>query len=118
MESSSVAVVLALTLACTGGMFLVISKQIQGRSGMATFALGLALFGLVFAVPAQVDDNASLPLGVLIDAGGHLRCTVSIGMSRPFNDMEQWRNAWSEAEVALQAAKDAGCNCVVHPTTA
>ena len=68
MESSTVAVVLALTLACTGAMFLLIAKQIQGRSGMATFALGLALFGLVFAVPATVDDNASLLLGVLIDA--------------------------------------------------
>lgn len=67
MESSTVAVVLALTLACTGGMFLVIAKQIQGRSGMATFALGLALFGLVFAVPTSVDANASLALGVLID---------------------------------------------------
>lgn len=68
MESSTVAVVLALTLACTGAMFLLIAKQIQGRSGMATFALGLALFGLVFAVPASVDANASLLLGVLIDA--------------------------------------------------
>ena len=35
MESSTVAVVLALTLACTGGMFLLISHQITGRSGMA-----------------------------------------------------------------------------------
>ena len=67
MESSTLAVVLALTLACTGGMFLVIAKQVQGRSGMATFALGLALFGLVFAVPSKVDQSASLPLGVLID---------------------------------------------------
>lgn len=68
MESSTLAVVLALTLACTGGMFLVIAKQIRGRSGMATFALGLALFGLVFAVPAEVDRSASLLLGLLIDA--------------------------------------------------
>jgi diguanylate cyclase (GGDEF)-like protein len=68
MESSTLAVVLALTLACTGGMFLVIAKQIRGRSGMATFALGLALFGLVFSVPAEVDRSASLVLGVLIDA--------------------------------------------------
>lgn len=67
MDSSTVAVVLALTLACTGGMFLLISHQITGRSGMATFALGLALFGLVFAVPASVDEGASLPLAVLID---------------------------------------------------
>lgn len=68
MESSTVAVVLALTLACTGGMFLVISHQIRGRSGMATFALGLALFGLVFAIPKQVDLHASLVTGVLFDA--------------------------------------------------
>ncbi|MFT3819656.1 MAG: GGDEF domain-containing protein [Rubrivivax sp.] len=68
MESSIVAVVLALTLASTGCMFLVIAKQIQGRSGMATFALGLVLFGLVFAIPAQVDQSASLLLGVLIDS--------------------------------------------------
>lgn len=68
MESSTVAVVLALTLACTGGMFLVIAKQIQGRSGMATFALGLSLFGLVFAVPMQVDRSAGVLLGALIDA--------------------------------------------------
>ena len=68
MESSIVAVVLALTLAGTGCMFLVIAKQIQGRSGMATFALGLVLFGLVFAVPAQFDRNASLLPGVLIDS--------------------------------------------------
>jgi len=68
MESSTVAVVLALTLACTGGMFLVIAKQIQGRSGMATFALGLSLFGLVFAVPVHVDRSAGLLLGALIDA--------------------------------------------------
>lgn len=68
MESSTVAVVLALTLACTGGMFLVIAKQIQGRSGMATFALGLSLFGLVFAVPTQVDRSAGVLLGALIDA--------------------------------------------------
>lgn len=68
MESSTVAVVLALTLACTGGMFLVIAQQIRGRSGMATFALGLSLFGLVFAVPAPVDRGAGLVLGVLIDA--------------------------------------------------
>ncbi|MBK7261014.1 MAG: GGDEF domain-containing protein [Rubrivivax sp.] len=67
MESSTVAVVLALTLACTGGMFLLISHQITGRSGMATFALGLALFGLVFAVPPSVDQNASLLLGMAID---------------------------------------------------
>jgi len=67
MESSTVAVVLALTLACTGGMFLVIAQQIRGRSGMATFALGLSLFGLVFAVPAPIDQEAGLLLGVLID---------------------------------------------------
>lgn len=68
MESSTLAVVLALTLACTGLMFLIIAKQIQGRSGMATFALGLGLFGLVFAVPEQLEAQASLPLGVLFDA--------------------------------------------------
>ncbi len=68
MESGTVAVVLALTLACTGGMFLVIAQQIRGRSGMATFALGLSLFGLVFAVPAPIDQEAGLLLGVLIDA--------------------------------------------------
>lgn len=67
MESGTVAVVLALTLACTGGMFLVIAQQMRGRSGMATFALGLSLFGLVFAVPVQVDQEAGLLLGVLID---------------------------------------------------
>lgn len=68
MESSIVAVVLALTLASTGCMFLVIAKQIQGRSGMATFALGLVMFGLVFSVPTSVDENASVPLGALIDS--------------------------------------------------
>ncbi|MCA0243001.1 MAG: GGDEF domain-containing protein [Proteobacteria bacterium] len=62
------AVVLALTLASTGCMFLVISKQVRGRSGMATFALGLVLFGLVFAIPAQFDRNAPLLPGVLIDS--------------------------------------------------
>ena len=67
MESATLAIVLALTLACTGGMFLVIAQQVGGRSGMATFAVGLALFGLVFAVPEPVDRQASLPLGVLID---------------------------------------------------
>lgn len=67
MESGSLAIVLALTLACTGGMFLVIARQVGGRSGMATFAVGLAFFGLVFAVPPGVDQAASLPLGVLID---------------------------------------------------
>jgi diguanylate cyclase (GGDEF)-like protein len=67
MESGTVAVVLALTLACTGGMFLVIAQQMRGRSGMATFALGLSLFGLVFAVPVQIDREAGLLLGVLID---------------------------------------------------
>lgn len=67
MESGTLAVVLALTLACTGGMFLVISQQVSGRSGMGTFAVGLALFGLVFAVPAKIDQTASLPLGVLLD---------------------------------------------------
>ena len=54
MESSTLAVVLALTLACTGGMFGVIAHHVRGRSGMSTFALGLALFGLVFAVAAQL----------------------------------------------------------------
>lgn len=54
----------------------------------------------------------------LTEGGGHLRCTVSVGISRPFTDIEQWRAAWSEAEVSLQAAKDAGCNCVVHPVAA
>jgi diguanylate cyclase (GGDEF)-like protein len=68
MESATLAIVLALTLACTGGMFLVIAQQVGGRSGMATFAVGLALFGLVFAVPEPVDRQASLPLGVLIDS--------------------------------------------------
>lgn len=68
MESSIVAIVLALTLAGTGCMFLVIAKQIKGRSGMATFALGLVLFGLVFAVPAQIDRNASLLPGMLFDS--------------------------------------------------
>lgn len=68
MESATLAIVLALTLACTGGMFLVIAQQVGGRSGMATFAVGLALFGLVFAVPGPVDRQASLPLGVLIDS--------------------------------------------------
>jgi diguanylate cyclase (GGDEF)-like protein len=47
-----------------------------------------------------------------------LRCTVSIGLSRPFGDIDQWRAAWDEAELSLQAAKDAGTNCVVHPTPA
>ncbi|MEN9627120.1 MAG: hypothetical protein RJA10_346 [Pseudomonadota bacterium] len=68
MESATLAIVLALTLACTGGMFLVIAQQVGGRSGMATFAVGLALFGMVFAVPEAVDQGASLPLGVLIDS--------------------------------------------------
>jgi diguanylate cyclase (GGDEF)-like protein len=54
----------------------------------------------------------------LTENGSHLRCTVSIGISRPFDDIDRWRNAWTEAEVSLQAAKDAGCNCVVHPTAA
>jgi len=68
MESGAIAVVLALTLACTGAMFLVIAKQMYGRGGMATFALGLSLFGLVFAVPAQVDADAGLVFGTLLDA--------------------------------------------------
>jgi diguanylate cyclase (GGDEF)-like protein len=68
MVSSTLAVVLALTLACTGGMFLLIAKQVQGRSGMATFALGLALFGLVFAVPDDFDARAGLFLGVVLDS--------------------------------------------------
>ena len=184
MESSSLAVVLALTLACTGGMFLVIAKQMRGRSGLATFALGLALFGLAEAVhtlghagavtpaatgsfydvmlmlsalllgPAllsmhaaqlsrQLDKSgpdealrghfarrylepmaerlrasvAAIQTG-LTEGGGHLRVTVSVGLSRPFADIDQWRGAWSEAELSLQAAKDAGSNCVVHPTSA
>lgn len=68
MESGNLALVLALTLACTGVMFLVIAKQVKGRSGMATFALGLVLFGVVFAVPTQVDLNAGLVVGVLLDS--------------------------------------------------
>lgn len=68
MESGNLALVLALTLACTGVMFLVIAKQVKGRSGMATFALGLVLFGVVFAVPTHLDQNAGLVLGVLLDS--------------------------------------------------
>lgn len=67
MESGTLALVLALTLACTGVMFLLISKQIGVRTGMATFALGMALFGVSFAVPTHVDRNATLLQGVLID---------------------------------------------------
>jgi diguanylate cyclase (GGDEF)-like protein len=52
----------------------------------------------------------------LADGDGHLRVTVSIGLSRPFIEFERYAVAWSEAEVSLQAAKDAGANCVVHPT--
>jgi diguanylate cyclase (GGDEF)-like protein len=59
----------------------------------------------------------AIPTG-LTENGAHLRCTVSIGLSRPFSDIDQWRTAWDEAALSLQAAKDAGCNCVVHPTTA
>ena len=57
---------------------------------------------------------SAMPTG-LSESAGHLRCTVSVGLSRPFNELERWRDAWAEAEVSLQAAKDAGGNCVVHP---
>lgn len=67
MESATLALVLALTLACTGVMFLLISKQIGASTGMPTFALGLALFGVSFAVPASVDRAATLVQGVGID---------------------------------------------------
>ena len=95
MESSTLAVVLALTLACTGGMFLVIAQQIRGRSGMATFALGLALFGLVFAVPDASDRDASLPLGVVIDtlavaAVLLLRRGLQRFMHRPEGSWRNW----------------------------
>jgi diguanylate cyclase (GGDEF)-like protein len=95
MESSTLAVVLALTLACTGGMFLVIAQQIRGRSGMFTFALGLALFGLVFAVPAASDRHASLPLGVLIDTVAVaavllLRRGLQRFMNRPEGSWRHW----------------------------
>jgi diguanylate cyclase (GGDEF)-like protein len=52
------------------------------------------------------------------EGGSHLRCTISVGISRPFADLDRWRIAWDEAAVSLQAAKDAGCNCVVHPAAA
>lgn len=52
----------------------------------------------------------------LADGDGHRRVTVSIGLSRPFREFERYAVAWSEAEVSLQAAKDAGTNCVVHPS--
>jgi GGDEF domain-containing protein len=51
----------------------------------------------------------------LSEGGGHLRCTVTVGMSRPFIDTEHWRTAWDEAAVSLQAGKDTGGNCVVYP---
>jgi diguanylate cyclase (GGDEF)-like protein len=60
---------------------------------------------------------AAIPTG-LTEHDKPLRCTVSVGMSRPFGDIDQWRTAWDEAALSLQAAKDAGCNCVVHPTAA
>lgn len=68
MEPNPLPVVLALTLACTGGMFLLIARQINGRAGMSTFAIGLALFGLVFAVPDSVYATAGLLVRVALDS--------------------------------------------------
>lgn len=52
----------------------------------------------------------------LSDERGLVRCTVSVGISHPFGSMDEWDRAWREAEVSLHAAKDAGANCVVHPS--
>lgn len=75
--------------------------------------LGMAA-GLAERLRAAVAD---LKTGLQYE-GAPVRCTVSIGLSRPFHDPDRWHTAWSEAELSLQAAKDAGCNCVVHPTAA
>ncbi|MBL8334015.1 MAG: diguanylate cyclase, partial [Rubrivivax sp.] len=63
------------------------------------------------------DAVAAIQTGLTQD-GQPLRVTVSLGLSRPIDNLEQWREAWEEAELSLQAAKDAGRNCVVHPTVA
>lgn len=45
---------------------------------------------------------------VLPDGRTRLRCTVSVGVSRPFVDLQAWEHAAREADKALYAAKQAG----------
>jgi diguanylate cyclase (GGDEF)-like protein len=44
----------------------------------------------------------------LPDGRTRLRCTVSVGVSRPFAELQAWEHAAREADTALYAAKQAG----------
>lgn len=68
MTAAPLTLVLALTLVGTAAMFLVIARQLRGRGWVATFACGLALFGLVFAAPVDLEARTALPVALAVDA--------------------------------------------------
>ena len=97
------AVALALQMGVRAGDFV-------ARTGGEEFLIGCV--GASQSVALSLGERLRRAVAALRvpspDGGEPLRCTVSVGVSRPFAGLEAWQQAAHEADAALYRAKAAG----------
>ena len=98
------AVATELRAACRAADFV-------ARIGGEEFLIGVATHDAAEAMAtAERLRRVAAGVRVTLRAPAVLRCTVSIGASRPIDRLELWEQATGEADRALYAAKAAGRN--------
>jgi diguanylate cyclase (GGDEF)-like protein len=99
-----------------------VARALMGQVRGADFVARLggeefvvAASGLTAAQALALAERLRSEVGALeltLPAGGPLRCTVSVGVSPPFDSAAAWEAALQSADAALYSAKAAGRNRV------
>jgi diguanylate cyclase (GGDEF)-like protein len=84
MDPSTVVVILAIHLVCSGGLFHLIGRRMPSHSGLQLWSLGAVLFGLAYVGRLGAGLEATQPLVRSLDAAMVLASLLYIGGLREF----------------------------------
>src|SRR5258706_9618695 len=84
MDPTTVIVVLAIHLICSGGLFFLIGRRMPPRSGLALWAAGAMVFGFAYIGRLAAGLQIALPWILVLDAAMVLAALLFISGLRQF----------------------------------
>ncbi len=104
MDPSTVIIVLATHLVCSGGLYYLISRDMPPRSGLRRWAMGGVLFGSAYIARLLVERNGTGTVTLFTDAAMILAALLFVSGLREFLGRAPGRWPWFVAAIAAYAA--------------